>query len=574
LNNAIVDRKTLAWIKEGVEEALESVIHAPDKFLADMEDSSPIQDCIAPLHRIKGAVQMVGVSGATLLALELEYLATALANGRVKQKRDAAEVLATGMLQLPGYLESLYHGQPDIPLILLPLLNDIRACQDKQLLTEGEFFYPDLSIDPPLQPDCECLVRGDLTTVARKLRPGYLSGLLGLIQEQDVVENVEKLILVIDNLLIASTTNKAKQFWWVALGVIESLYEQGLEASIAVKILLGRVDRQIQRVIEHGEEILMQEPPDKIIKNLLYYVAQAQTYNTRVVEIKKAFNLDYPDDSLVKKARENLYGYNANLIESISTQVLEELGAIKDALDMAMRKKEGALDGLDTVLQKFSIVADALGMLGINTQKDFLNKQRQFLVDKIEKNETLNEDDFMGIASALLHIEISLADFGRAMGIYQEEGALTPVEYEKSLKLVAKEILKEIQQIKDSINDYSQASEQAQLESIPDLLSRITGAMHVLRHDLQASIGHAVGDYVSKELVSAGSEASMDKLDLLADAITGIENYYQTILEESVAPEIGLRVGAQSMAQLGYPLEEGHNKASFQHLEPNVSSVI
>ena len=478
------------------------------------------------------------------------------------------------MLQLPGYLESLYHGQPDIPLILLPLLNDIRACQDKQLLTEGEFFYPDLSLNAPLQPDSECLVRGNLATVARKLRPGYLSGLLGVIQEQDVIINVEKLILVVDNLLIASTTEKARQFWWIALGVIESLYEQALEASVAVKILLGRVDRQIQRVIENGEQVLTQEPPDKIIKNLLYYVAQAQTYNTRVIEIKKAFNLDYPDDKMVKKARENLYGYNANLIESITAQVLEELGAIKDALDMAMRKKDSAIFEPDTMLKQFNTVADALGMLGINTQKDYLNSQKQFLAQKINNNEALNEDDFMSLAAALLNVEASLADFGRAMGLYQEEGTLTPAEYENSLKLVAKEVLKEIEQIKDAVTGYSVNADSAVLENIPTLLSRITGAMHVLRHDLQANLSDAIGEYISNELINNRAAVSMDKLDLLADAISGIENFYQAILEESVAPEIGLQVGAQSMTQLGYPPKEGPYKAGFENLSPSISNMM
>ena len=571
---AVVDRKTLAWIKDSVEEALESVMDAPDSFLTNMEDSSPIFACIEPLHRIKGAVQIVGVSGATLLALELEYLAKALVNNRVSQKREAAEVLATGMLQLPGYLESLYHGQPDIPLILLPLLNDIRACQDKQLLTEGEFFYPDLSLTAPLQADAECLIRGDVTMVARKLRPGYLSGLLGVIQGNDVIESLEKLILVVDNLFIASTTEKAKQFWWIALGLIESLYEQGLETSIAVKILLGRVDRQIQRVIEHGEHILTQEPPDKIIKNLLYYIAQADTYNTRVVEIKKAFNLDYPDDGMVKKARENLYGFNVNLIDSISKQVQEELESIKDVLDMAMRKKGNAVAELENVLHKFSTVADAIGMLGINTQRDFLLRQKQFLAQKIAANEALSEDDLMGIAAALLNVETSLADFGKTMGLYQEEGTLTPAEFENSLKLVSREIVTEIQHIKDSITEYTKNADRSTLEPIPARLSRITGAMHVLRHDVQANIGDAIKDYIHDKLIGAQTQVNIDNLDLLADAITGIENFYQTILEESVAPDIGLQVGAQSMTQLGYPPREGPNHASYEKRDTHISNMM
>ena len=360
---AVVDRKTLAWIKEGIEDTLNSIQEAPDRFAENPEDTAPIAACIAPLHKVKGALEIVGIHGAMLLALEMENLAQAIAHGRVKQKRQAAEVIATGMLQLPGYLESLYHGQPDMPLILLPLLNDLRAVQDKELLTEGEFFAPDLSMEIHLHCDGECIVDGDLPFIAKKLRPGYLSGLLGFIKGDQVTENLEKLILVVDNLLLASTSTKVKQLWWVALGVIESLYEQGLEASVAVKILLGRVDQQIQRIIESGEEMLADNPPNNIIKNLLYYLAQSQAKNSRVLELKKAFGLSYIDEKAVKKARENLYGFNVNLIETISVQVSEELTNIKEALDLAMHAKAGATAGLDPILAKLNTVADALGML-------------------------------------------------------------------------------------------------------------------------------------------------------------------------------------------------------------------
>ena len=80
---------------------------------------------------------------------------------------------------------------------------------------------------------------------------------------------------------------------------------------------------------------------------------------------------------------------------------------------MAMRKKGNAAAELENVLQKFSTVADAIGMLGINTQRDFLLRQKQFLAQKIAANEALSEDDLMGIAAALLNVETSLADFGK-----------------------------------------------------------------------------------------------------------------------------------------------------------------
>ena len=553
MNTGTVDRKTLAWIKESVDEALKSVHHAPDQFLENPDDTSPISACIDPLRRVKGAVEMVGIQGAAMLAVEMEQLAQALVDNRVKQKNDAAEVLATGMLQLTGYLESLYHGQPDIPLILLPLLNDLRASQDKELLTEGEFFSPDLSVTVPLQAESECIVSGELPVVAKKLRPGYLSGLLGLIREEQVPENLEKLILVLDNLKIASATDKSKQLWWIALGVVESLYEQGLEASVAVKILLGRVDRQIQRMIEHGEQVLSDDPPDKIIKNLLYYIAQSETYNDTVMQVKKSFGLDYPDDNMVKKARENLYGFNVNLIDTISIQVKEELTSIKDSLDIAMHAKGGSTEGLDSVLNRFGSVADALGMLGMNKPKQQISEQKQFLEPKIQAGETLSDEDLMGIAASLLQVEASLSDLGSSLDANDEDSLLPPAEYENLLKLVAQETLHDMRIIKDSVEQFSTNPQNPEvLENVPSLLTNITGAMQILLFDFQANLSQAINYYISNELMTNNAEVSNLSLDLLADAIIGLENFCQAILEESVAPEIGLEVASHSITQLGY----------------------
>ena len=550
---SIVDRKTLAWIKEGVDETLQSFHHAPDDFIENLEDPSPIAAMVDPLHKVHGAVQMVGIEGAKLLASELYFLADALAEGRVKQKKDAAEVMASGLLQLPGYLESLYHGQPDIPLILLPILNDLRACQDKELLTEGEFFSPNLNITVPLEAEKDCIVSGDLPAVAKKLRPGYLSGLLGFIKEEEVSESIDKLILVLENLKVASEMEKCKQLWWISLAIVDSLKEETLDYSVAVKILLGRIDRQIQRVIEHGEQILDEDPPDKIIKNLLYYVAQSESCGERVIQVKKAFGLDYPDTSAVESAREKLYGFNVNLVGGITEQINEELTAIKDALDIAMHAKGGSTEGLDKVLSRFSAIGDALGMLGMNKPKQMIDEQKEFLEPKIEQSETLSEDDLMGIAAALLTVESSMSDLGRTLDS-DDDNILPPAEYENLLKLVATESLTDISKIKENVEQFSTDPEKRDLlENTPELMENIRGAMRILKYDMQADLALSIGRYIQNELIDNKAETSDFSMDLLADAITGLENFFQALNEESVTPEIGLQVATDGISQLGYP---------------------
>jgi chemosensory pili system protein ChpA (sensor histidine kinase/response regulator) len=557
LNNSMVDRKTLSWIKEGVDETLQTVQDALYEFAEHDDDVAAIQACVEPLQRVRGALQMVGVEGAAMLAAEMEQLARGLAEGKVKRKQDAAEVLATGIIQLPGYLESLYHGQPDLPLVLLPILNDFRACQDKALFTEGDFFSPNLLAKVPLQMMSEGAISGDIVTVAKQLRPTYLTALLGVIKDEDVILNREKLAVVLESLLAASQVEPAKQLWWIALGIIDSLRDGGLEASVAIKILLGRVDREMSRLIKQGEQSLASEPPAKLIKNLLYYIAQSNSSSERVQQIRSTFALSHVDNSAVDSARESLYGFNVGLVDTIAKQLEEELSTIKCELDVVLHSKGGSTEGLDGVLKNFATIADALGMLGLHKQKELISEQHAFLSSKFSGGETLTEEELLTVATALLYIESALSDLCGAMSQAGGDYELTSAEYGSAVKLVAQEIAEVFKDIKDSVNEYSLDPANIMLMAeVPEQLRNIAGVMRTLEDEEQANLTRSICHFMDQEVIINKAEISMASLDLLADAILGVENYYQSLLEESVAPEIGLKVAAESLTQLGYPPEE------------------
>jgi hypothetical protein len=131
---------------------------------------------------------------------------------------------------------------------------------------------------------------------------------------------------------------------------------------------------------------------------------------------------------------------------------------------------------------------------------------------------------------------------------------LPAVEYEKLQKLVARELLSVIKEIKDSVNEYSiDPSKIGLLCDIPVQLKQIADVMRTINDEQQSNLAHAINRYACEELILNENSESMDKLDLFADAITGLENYYQAILEESVASDLGLEVASQSITRLGYP---------------------
>ncbi|MBK8284756.1 MAG: hypothetical protein IPK97_07610 [Ahniella sp.] len=65
-----------------------------------------------------------------------------------------------------------------------------------------------------------------------------------------------------------------------------------VDANQAVKLLFGRVDREIKRLADGGELAFRTNPPRDLTKNLLYYAAHAKSTEGRLGELKRTFNLD------------------------------------------------------------------------------------------------------------------------------------------------------------------------------------------------------------------------------------------------------------------------------------------
>ena len=90
------------------------------------------------LHIARGALKIVEIHGAALLAEEMEFTCRRLAETDDPHKSEqAVEALTRAMVQLPAYLERLIGGGKDVALVLLPLLNDLRQARDKPSLSEG-----------------------------------------------------------------------------------------------------------------------------------------------------------------------------------------------------------------------------------------------------------------------------------------------------------------------------------------------------------------------------------------------------------------------------------------------------
>ena len=74
-------------------------------------------------------LRVLEIYGAALLAEEMEQVCQlpADAGPSSKNQAESLDALMRAMVQLPSYLERVLAGGRDLALVLLPLLNDLRA---------------------------------------------------------------------------------------------------------------------------------------------------------------------------------------------------------------------------------------------------------------------------------------------------------------------------------------------------------------------------------------------------------------------------------------------------------------
>jgi chemosensory pili system protein ChpA (sensor histidine kinase/response regulator) len=350
-------------------------------------DAGPdgLRSCVELLHSARGALQLAEVYGASLLAEEMELSCTYLADSKPSEQaiNEGIDSLSRCMVQLPAYVERIMSGGRDIPLVLLPLLNDLRAARGNPLLSESTLLL--LNLEPPRLRDDVAPVRAvgeeDIVPQLGKLRPQFQLGLLGWIKGGESQDDLRRMAGVAERLEHSASGEEVHQLWWVVGGVLEALIADGLEASVALKRLMGQADREIKRLQQNGVEDFSANPPTDLVNNLLYYIARAQSGGERCEAIRAAFNLSglAPGDEQVEELRADLSAPSGRLMKTVADAIREDLGRVKDVLDIYVRTGMKDATELQSQIGLLRKIGDTLGVLGLGALREIVQQRSQEL---------------------------------------------------------------------------------------------------------------------------------------------------------------------------------------------------
>ena len=497
-----------------------------------------LQKCSTELAQVQGVLRVMEIHGAALLAEEMHQVCAYLeaSVGENKNQAEALDALMRAMVQLPSYLDRVLAGGRDMALVLLPLLNDMRAVRGSPLLSEGTLLSLNLKSDQqaaPQQPSSE--ERTTLSQAARKSRSRFQMALIGWIRGERVDHHLENLAAVATQFERMASTQPLFQLWWVAGAVIEALRDRGLESSVSIKRLLGLADREIKRLYEHGEAHFAQHPPVELLNNLLYYVARASSSGPRVNAVRASFRLGelLPVDDSIEQERENLSAPSVKLMQTVAAAIREDLAKVKDVLDIYVRRGGAAPDELGSQVELLRKIGDTLGVLGLGEQRARVQGEIARLESMIATKEAPSESALIDVAAALIQIEDHLDDELVGMILPRRMGEAQPtvdVDFQQVQSAVLRECVVNLARVKEYIaQNVGGTLDAAGFDNWLDLMRGIQAGLLMLGKTRAVQCIERVNAHLKSVMRQGGSGLAPQALDRLADAIVSVEYYMDTL---------------------------------------------
>ena len=520
------DYIALEWVKGEIKETLQQAQQALELYVEQPQDKSRLNFCLSYLHQVHGTLQMVEFYGAALLAEEMEAVASDLASGSLSHEQDGLEVLMQAIIQLPHYLEHVKVGRRDLPVVLLPILNELRSTRGENFLSETSLFTPVIAHNPTLSAEqLAAFEAGNFSQWLRKTRQMMQAATLQLLQnrEPDLARHYLNKLFARLNKALGGTPQGV--IWLPALAFSEWLMRQD-NLPKSAKVLLRQLDQVLKQAVDEGAPALNRPPADDLLKNLLFYVARTDTRGDAIRLVQKRFELhdSLPTEDELQHERDAFSGPGSDAIGSALTALIDEINAIKERLDLLVRGSQERVPVLNDVRVSIKQIADTMGMLGLGMPRKVMQEQEQAVVALLENGDA-SDDALLDVAGALLYVEATLSGMQRA-------GDLNSTPSDSAMSDAQKAVLREarnvIEQIKDAIVSFiAHQWSPAELSVVPSLLHSTEGSINMIPLPRIAAVLAELATFVEQALLVDSPKQDWQLMDLLAEVLSGTEYYLE-----------------------------------------------
>ncbi len=554
---AIQRATSLNLVKEELDATLKQAEVALTDYVAAPQPAA-LEPAIEAMHQIWGVLSVLEVPGGAELAKELEAaLRLTSQDGPLDARLQA---IGNGIMVLGRYTEFLQIKGHNLPQLLIPALNVLRQATGKQPVPESAFFGCDVTAKRPGEGTDALESDAEIQRLTRRLRQMYQVGLIGVLRKDNVPTNLKMMDRALERIDKLGGGTPASRLWWTARGAVHALAQPNIEFDRTRLQYLGNLDRQLKQVAAEGGRVLREEPSKVLLRESIYLASLLPLDDALGANIRKVFRVpaQAPTARQLADDRAVMSGPGGSVIRTVAAQAHADLALVKDQIEAAIRgSAEASFEQASTDLGK---IAQTLVKLGLMRESQVLKNRADALHDWQGKEIDPSGADFQRLVDEMLAVENSIGALekrftpGESMEAGDTQGSL--YQLDDARRTVITESRSGIALAKRGITAYIEANfDRAHLNNIPKALKDVAGGLRFLNLDRAHAILEACVGYIESRLLNTNlpSPTSND-METLADAITGVDYFVESIEQLKPIGEGVLDIAELSMEELGSPV--------------------
>lgn len=556
---AINSSTSLTFLKDELDSTLGKAEKSLESWSEGHGSEDALNECQNAFIQLKGIFSVLELPAASLMAEEMSTLAASLT--AVENPAPRSGALSQAIVLIGRYLEYVQLKNMVLPELLVAGVNDLRRASGKSLIQESHFFAVDLARQRYPEAEASDTPRSEVPRLARRLRHMYQVGLLGLLRGESSAANLKLMSRALTRLDRLCGPVPLGRLWWVGRAALESMVADDMALTAARKALLAQIDRQFKRVVYEGESALDAEFPLVLLKESVYIVSLCTSSHGVIGEVKQVFDLRPGiSDEYLQGEIALMSGGGDSVLRSVAANLKEELNSLKQSLDMAA---QGVADtDYGDVANEMQRIAGTLTMVHLDKEAEQVRSRadvvREWKTDQVD----LEGMDFQGLVDDLLVVENAVATLERRVApgddVHKEahNKQISLYQLDEARMSVVQECRSGMSLTKRAVSTFMDSNwDRMHLSNLPPTLVGLIGGLTFLELDRARAIMDSVRNYIEQTLLAAHSEdPSRENMDTLADAITAVDYYLESMEENKPIGDSVLEVAEESMHELGYPV--------------------
>ncbi len=538
----------LNLVKAEIDQALAQVQSDLESFLEHPAEERRI-NAMDLLRQVWGALHMLGLDWADKLVLWSREILQQFQGGITEADMPKAEAIGYALTILGCYLDYVQIKDMAWPQLLIPALNRLRGSIGQTLLGD-DVFLRHAELQSGVAPARRTMRSVDRQYVLRRARQVYQMGLVGVLRDSDDPGHIMMMQMALKKIVLVAEQAETAELVVVVLAAVEAL-ATGVAITMSRKKWLAQIERMLKA-------LMLSQPPvaEQWLPTALYLAALGSA-GSWVARVKLSYALAerFLDQERLTTEFDLMCGPGSSVIKTVSSVISEEMAQIRDSLDLMARgvSRMGETEPMDQQIRRLS---RTLLMLGQHE----ISQRASYWADVVARwTGEPDEDDLNGLVDMLLGVENSMTRLLKEV----TPGMYTPIinqnisihQLDQARTMLVSESRSGLSIAKRGITSYLETDFATQhLENVPETLNSVAGGLAFLGVVRGAEVLKAVARYVAERLMKWQGEPPMHEMDLLADALTSVDYYLESLEANKPVGESLFILAEQSVAEMGLNL--------------------